>query len=212
MESAFRDAADVSLIETLGWTGQDFPRLALHLGRLSRSAARMGRPCNPAMAEAALRNAAPPGPARMRLLLDAVGRVTVTAADFTPAPAVWRVGLADTRLDPDDPWLTLKSTRRAVYDTARAALPAGLDEVIFLNHRDEVCEGTITSLFFDRGQGWRTPPLQSGLLPGVLRAELLAAGTLREEVLTAADLPLVRLRLGNSLRGLAPAELCPPEI
>jgi 4-amino-4-deoxychorismate lyase len=73
--------------------------------------------------------------------------------------------------------------------------------VIFLNERGEVCEGTITSLFFDRGQGMRTPPLASGLLPGVLRAELGCP----EEVLRAGELPSVRLWVGNALRGLIPA-------
>jgi 4-amino-4-deoxychorismate lyase len=80
-------------------------------------------------------------------------------------------------------------------------LPEGLDEVIFLNERGEVCEGAITNLFFDRGQGMRTPPLSCGLLPGVLRAELGC----KEEVLLAEDLPKVRLWVGNALRGLIPA-------
>jgi len=209
VESAFRDAADVSLIETLGWTGAEFPRLALHLDRLERSAARLGRPCDRAAAEAALHEAAPGLPARMRLTLDARGRIAVTAAPM-PAPLkFWRVGLAGARLHSADPWLTVKSTRRAAYDEARAALPEGLDEVIFVNERDEVCDGTITTVFFDRGQGWRTPPLASGLLPGVLRAELIAQGVVREEVLLARDLPHAALRLGNSLRGLAPAEFRP---
>jgi 4-amino-4-deoxychorismate lyase len=47
----------------------------------------------------------------------------------------------------------------------------------------------------------RTPPLSSGPLPGVLRAELGCP----EEVLMADDLPRVRLWVGNSLRGLIPA-------
>jgi 4-amino-4-deoxychorismate lyase len=79
-----------------------------------------------------------------------------------------------------------------------------LDDVIFLNERGEVCEGTITTVFFDKGQGMRTPPLTCGVLPGVLRAEM-AVG---EEVLLAEDLPKVRLWLGNALRGLNPARLC----
>jgi 4-amino-4-deoxychorismate lyase len=209
VESAFRDAGDVSLIETLGWTGAEFPRLTLHLDRLERSAARLGRPCDRAAAEAALRAAAPLGPARMRLVLDAAGRVAVTGGPM-PAPLrLWRVGLAPARLSSSDLWLTVKSTRRAAYDNARACLPEGLDEVIFLNERGEVCDGTITTVFFDRGQGWRTPPLASGLLPGVLRAQLIAVAAVREEVLEARDLPHVALRLGNSLRGLAAAEFRP---
>jgi 4-amino-4-deoxychorismate lyase len=77
--------------------------------------------------------------------------------------------------------------------------------VIFLNERGEVCEGTITNLFFDRGRGLRTPPLACGLLPGVLRSELGCP----EEVLPAAELPRVRLWLGNALRGLIPARHVP---
>jgi 4-amino-4-deoxychorismate lyase len=76
-----------------------------------------------------------------------------------------------------------------------------LDEVIFLNERGEVCDGTITTLFFDRGQGMRTPPLSSGLLPGVLRAEIGCP----EEVLLVDQLPEVRLWVGNALRGIIPA-------
>ena len=74
-------------------------------------------------------------------------------------------------------------------------------EVVLVNERDEVCDGTITTLFYDRGAGMRTPPLTSGLLPGVLRAELGCP----EEVLLAQDLPRVQLWVGNAVRGLIPA-------
>ena len=50
----------------------------------------------------------------------------------------------------------------------------------------EVCDGTITTVFFDRGKGLRTPPLTCGLLPGVLRADLAVP----EEVLLAAICPM----------------------
>ena len=202
MESALRDGAGqpgLTLIETLGWDGATFPRLGLHLARLARSADRLGWPC--AGAEAALRASAPAGPARMRLTLNPDGILNVQSSPLPPAKSEWTLTLATEHLSSTDPWLTLKTTRRPVYDAARAALPPGLDEVIFLNERGEVCDGTITTLFFDRGQGMRTPPLTCGLLPGVLRAEL----GLPEEVLMAADLPHVRLWVGNSLRGLIPA-------
>lgn len=194
-----RDQPGLRLIETLGWTGQVIPRLPLHLARLHASARRLGWPC--VGAAQALLAACPDGPARLRLTLDAAGRIEVAAAPLPPATPLWRVGLANDRLTSTDPWLTVKSTRRAAYDAARATLPADLDEVIFLNERDEVCDGTITSVFFDRGEGLRTPPLVCGLLPGVLRAAL----NVPEQVLRAADLPFVRLWVGNSLRGLGPA-------
>jgi len=155
-----------------------------------------------ARAEAALRQAAPAGPARMRLTLDVQGGIAVQVSPLPPpATLEWALTLATARLSSTDPWLSVKSSRRAAYDAARAALASGMDEAIFLNDRGEVCDGTITTLFFDRGQGMRTPPLTCGLLPGVLRAEL----ALPEEILRAADLPQVKLWVGNSLRGLIPA-------
>mgnify|MGYP001810043738 CR=1 FL=1 len=182
-------APELRLIETLLWDGAGFPRLELHMARLAQGAARLGFAHDAGAVRAALLQAVGAQALRVRL------------ADLPPALDVWRLGLAGARLASDDPWLQVKSTRRAAYDAARAALPAGLDEVVFLNQRDEVCDGTITTLFFDRGQGMRTPPLTSGLLPGVLRAELAVP----EEVLLAHDLPRVRLWVGNALRGLIPA-------
>lgn len=201
MESALRQGAgdpDLRLIETMLWDGTRFPRLALHMARLRRSAGLLGWPCGDA--EAALRGAHG-APARVRLTMDARGACDVTVSPLPPGAGLWRVGLAAGRLASGDPWLAVKSTRRAAYDRARAALPAGLDEAIFVNERDEVCDGTITTVFFDRGAGMRTPPLPSGLLPGVLRADLACP----EEVLAAADLPRVRLWVGNAVRGLIPA-------
>jgi 4-amino-4-deoxychorismate lyase len=172
---------------------------------MGRSAARLGWPWDGAAAEAALSG---PEGAAARLRLNFDGAAFALECGPVPAPlALWRVALHPARLDSADPWLSVKSTERALYDGARAALPAGLDEWLFLNERGEVCEGTITTLFFDRGQGWRTPPLACGCLPGVLREEMLAAGRAREEVVTAEELPRLRFALGNSLRGLAPARL-----
>lgn len=207
MESPLRTGAGqpgLKLVETALWDGASCPRLAGHLARLTASAARLGWPCDRDAARAAL-TGPQARPARLRLTLDGAGRIEVTQNPLPPARPEWRLGLAPARLDADDPWLRLKTTNRGVYDAARAALPEGLDEVIFLNQRGEVCEGTITSLFFDRGDGMRTPPLTSGLLEGVLRAELLASGACHEEILLADDLPQVRLWVGNALRGLIPA-------
>ncbi|VDC30353.1 aminotransferase class IV [Pseudogemmobacter humi] len=203
MESALREGGrqpGLKLIETVFWDGARAPRWSLHLARLTRSAARLGwdHPEPPAPRSGG-------APVRLRLTLDAQGGTVWEEHPLPAAKPEWRVTLATTRLSPDDPWLSVKSTRRAVHDTARAALPAGIDEAIFLNPRGEVCEGTITTVFFDRGQGLRTPPLACGLLPGVLRAELGCP----EEILLAEDLPQVRLWVGNALRGLIPAVLIP---
>ncbi|MBV0890347.1 aminotransferase class IV family protein [Paracoccus sp. Z118] len=207
MESPFRAAADdpaLRLIETVLWHGAACPRIGGHLARLTASAAALGWPCDAEAARAALRGE-PGTPARLRLTLDRGGALEVTRAPLPPSPSEWRLGMAPARLDSADLWLRIKTTRRAAYDEARAAMPDGLHELLFQNERGEVCDGTITTLFFDRGAGLRTPPLSSGLLAGVLRAEMLESGQCREETLLAGDLPRVRLWVGNALRGLMPA-------
>ena len=196
------------LIETLLWDGAACPRLAGHMERLAMGAGVLGYPCDRGAAVALIDAAAPVGlAARLRLTLGAGGDLAIETAPLPATKTRWKLGLAPARQRSDDPWLRVKSTRRAAYDAARAALPPDLDEVVFQNERGEVCDGTITTLFFDRGDGqMRTPPLSSGLLPGVLRAELLASGCAVEEVLFTGDLPQVRLWLGNALRGLIAAD------
>lgn len=202
VEGALREGGGqpgLRLIETLLWDGRAAPRWPLHLARLRRSAGLLGWRV-PEIAPSG-----PDDPARLRLTLAADGTVEWTVAPLPLTKAEWRVGLASGRLQSKDPWLRVKSTKREVYDRARAALAEGLDEVIFLNERGEVCDGSITTVFFDRGQGMRTPPLSCGLLPGVLRAELGC----EEEVLRVGDLGETRLWVGNALRGLIPAVWCP---
>ncbi len=194
------------LIETLAWDGAAPVRERRHLARMGRAAARLGWTFDADAALAALREGRA-GPARLRLTVGADGAFAVEEGPLPAPPALWRLRVHAVRLSSTDPWLRVKSTARALYDEARAALPEGVDEWLFLNERGEACEGTITTLFFDRGEGWRTPPLACGCLPGVLREEMLERGAARQEVLRAEDLPRVRLALGNALRGLAPAVL-----
>jgi len=63
-------------------------------------------------------------------------------------------------------------------------------------------------LFVERDGVLVTPPLSRGLLPGVLRAELIDTGQAVEGELTAADLAGGFL-IGNALRGLMPAIVAP---
>ncbi len=202
MESTLRIGAGqpgLKLIETLR-VGSSPARLALHRARMAAGAAALGWGFDAAGFDRAVQ-ADPGAGLRLRVALDVAGRFEATQGALPESRPEWRLSLAEARLSSADPWLSVKTTRRAAYEAARAALPAGIDEAIFQNERGEVCDGSITTLFFDRGQGMRTPPLSSGLLPGVLRAELACP----EERLLTAELPHVRLWVGNALRGLIPA-------
>jgi len=143
---------------------------------------------------------------RIRIELFPDGRIDVQTAAFTPltADTLWRLKLAATTLASADPLLRHKTSRRALYAAARAEFPeTDAEEVILLNERGELCEGTITSLFLDDGSGpLKTPPLASGLLAGVLREELLETGKAVETTLRPEDLSGGTIFVGNSLRGL----------
>jgi 4-amino-4-deoxychorismate lyase len=205
--------ADFSLIETLRYepdTG--FIRLRLHLARLTRSARRIGFP-QPVDALERLQQAiaGATSPRRVRLTFDENANIEVTTAPFTPlAPdTTWTIRIADQRLDSADKLLRIKTTRRAVYEAARAEYASDeADEVLMLNERDEACEGTITSIFLDDGSDMlRTPPISCGLLAGVLRTELICQRKARVGRITRDDLKTGKLYVGNSLRGLIPARL-----
>lgn len=215
-EGALRDgtAAGLELIETLRWEPDaGFVRGERHRQRLRNSARALGFPHDGKRVQAALDGCGQGAtPLRVRLTLDGAGVAKATAAPFEPltADVVWTLRLAATRLESADPLLRHKTTRRAVYEAARAEFSRqAADEVLLLNERGEVCEGTITTVFVDRGDGTLlTPALGCGLLAGVLRGEMIDAGTAREAVLTVDDLLDAKaIHVGNSLRGLIRARL-----
>ncbi len=199
---------ELRLIETFRReAGGGFRRLDAHLARMAAAASALGFAFTREAVELALARVEGAGDLRVRLTLARDGSVEVTAAPLAPGRPVWALVLAAERLRSSDPWLRLKSSVRQAHDAARAALPPDVDEALLMNERGELCEGTITTLFLDRGEGLLTPPLAAGLLPGVLRGELLARGEAREAVLYPEDLGRGRIFLGNSLRGLVPAAL-----
>lgn len=212
-----RNGSGFELIETLRREPEaGFLRLDRHLARLAASARELGFSCDADKAVQALEiaSAGATTALRMRLLVSHDGTVTATAQPFQPLPegTVWRLRLARTRLSSNDPLLRHKTTRRMLYESARAEYPlSDVDEVLLMNEHDQVCEGTITSLFVDFGDGVLvTPRLRCGLLAGVLRGELIDQGRAVEGVIPASSLPSASaVYVGNALRGLIPATFLP---
>lgn len=205
--------APLELFETMLYDGEQGIYLEQrHLHRLKASAAYFGVPYDVrkvlrALTAAAKRNGG--SRQRVRLVLGDDGDVQITETPL-PAPvgkARMRFVISEARVNPADPLLYHKTTRRALYDGehARAAKDHGADEVIFLNTRGELAEGSRTNIFIERDGKLLTPALSCGLLPGTLRAELLATGRAMETVLTRADLDNGDVYLGNSVRGLVRA-------
>jgi len=203
------DDPGVLLIETLHREKGCYPRLGLHLARLRDSAAWLGFVFDEPTILAALADVSATGQWRVRLTLAKSGACEVAAFPLLEEPSGQRYAvLAESAIDSRHPLRRHKTTDRALYDAALkriASEPAIFDQV-FLNERGEVVEGARSTVFVER-DGWLlTPPVSSGALPGVLRAELLAAGRAREHVLRPADLK-DGFWLGNALRGLVKVSL-----
>lgn len=199
------------LLETLRWQPRDgYYLLRRHLRRLAESARYFDIPLDVPAVERALHDAAsgfPHGRRRVRLLVDQQGRFTLEHAPLTVSVRPWRVAIPRRPVDAQDRYLYHKTTRREVYEQARADCP-GYDDVLLWNARGEVTESTICNLVLRCGEALLTPPVHCGLLPGTMRAHLLARHRLTERVVTLDDLAHAdALYLINSVRGWIPVEL-----
>jgi para-aminobenzoate synthetase/4-amino-4-deoxychorismate lyase len=207
-------AKDYGLIETFRWSRTaGFVRLDLHLDRMAGSARQLGFSFDRMEAERALsRLAATWGQTaedrRVRLQLARAGVWEITHAPLVASKEVLNVSLAVDRLDPGDPFLRHKTTRRDLYERAFGeAVAQGFDEVLFLNRRGEVAEASRNSVFIEMDGTLITPPLSSGVLPGVLRQVLIERGQATEQIVPTKLLASRPVLLGNSLHGLRSARM-----
>jgi para-aminobenzoate synthetase/4-amino-4-deoxychorismate lyase len=206
-------AEDYGLIETLRWSG-GYVRLALHLERLAVSAAALDFRFDREHVLAHLAEVEASFPAgderRVRCELRRDGTLQITTAPMPPAAdGALRIAIASQRVDAGDPFLRHKTTRRAVYERVLAeAVALGCDDALLLNRQGFVTETSRSTIFVERDGVLLTPPLAHGLLPGVLRRELIDTGAAREAPLRLDDLRQAgRWFVGNSLRGLQLAEI-----
>ena len=204
-----RAEAPVEALETLRLEGGVAVRGEAHLARMQRTARHFGLRFSLAEARAYLKAVAaaqPEGAWRLRLTCDADGRLAHTLTAFTPTPEPVRLALAREPIATRGPraeFLAHKTTRREAYAVDK---PAEAFDVMLWNESGELTECSFGNLALQIAGQWLTPTLSSGLLPGVLRADLLAQGRIREARLTRDDLARVEgLAFFNSLRGWLPA-------
>src|SRR5207249_11075248 len=116
------------------------------------------------------------GPSRVRCVVRRDGSVDSEAAPLLPTPnAPARLAVDAIAVDTNDAMLFHKTTVRQRYVEAAVRHP-GADDVLLVNRRGEVTETTIANLAVRLDGRWWTPPLSSGLLPGIERAVALADG------------------------------------
>jgi len=156
---------------------------------------------------------------RVRLLLGPSGQLSIETAPLPALQGVPLIALTREPLESAEPLLQHKTTHRPWYDAATKWLAQHPDyfDLIFLNEKGELCEGSRSNIYVFKNGQWLTPPLSSGLLGGVMRTQLLETGQAKEAVLTPSDLDITDathtgktpIRLSNALRGWFDVRLSP---
>jgi para-aminobenzoate synthetase/4-amino-4-deoxychorismate lyase len=198
-----RPAIDFQLLESLRLENGVYTLLERHVARLLSSARYFGFKHDETVLRQSLASLAARtnGLHKVRLLLAVNGIVEITSELLQENGLPLRVAISEMTLDSKDAMHRHKTTRRELLDSARAGRP-DCDEVLLLNEQGQLTEGSYHNLVVSRDGRLLTPPLACGLLPGVLREELLAQGTITELVLYPHDLKRAdELWLINSVRG-----------
>ena len=198
---------DVDLYETARITDGKVFLEDRHLDRMAHSATWFGHPFDRDHARQ-LWASVGDGEVRARLVLEPDGHLRVESTPWT-VPSPLTAVLARDPVWSGDPWLRHKTSRRAVYAAAADfAAAAGHPEALLWNEREEITEFTIGNVVVDLDGELVTPPVACGLLPGTLRAEVLANGEVDERVVRVVDLPRCRrVWLINGVRGWVPVTL-----
>ncbi len=223
-------APEFKLIETMLWNPESgYWLLDLHLDRLAESAGYFFYPYELDEIMAGLQGAEigfSKGSSvkchRVRLTLSRTGEIEITHSELPgsslpitdPAAALEKedsrdlpeVIFSDKNTDSNSPYLFHKTTFRKLYDDERDhAVAKGYYEVLFMNEKGEVTEGSYTNIFLQKDGKLITPPVLSGLLPGVLRNHLLQKYPefVEEASFSRQDIEQAdALYVGNSVRGL----------
>ncbi|WP_417592664.1 aminodeoxychorismate synthase component I [Parasphingorhabdus sp.] len=196
----------VDLIETMAFDpASGIARLEAHLERMKTSASTLQFEFDRHAARNAIQAITfhQEAPAMVRLHL---GQSGALAIELKPMPAPQdgpvQCQLVPMQADKADFRLHHKTSDRRVYQVE--GLGEGVHPV-FVDGDGFVTEGAICNIFVERDRVLLTPPLARGVLPGVLRAELIESGQAVEADLRAEDLA-GGFFVGNSVRGLVSAE------
>ncbi len=180
-----------------------------HWNRLTRDAALLHVEMPPSrdglrvqLVELAARNDCPEAKMRLNILRSQgglfegpgsgrVSDVVALTADLTPGPDTVALGLQPHGRYAESPFAGTKTLSWAhnvtVFESAKLE---GLADAVLLNERGEVSECSSANIFAVLDGVTCTPPLSSGLLPGVTREVMLSeiGEPVRERVLSVEDL------------------------
>ncbi|KAF3997882.1 aminodeoxychorismate synthase component I [Glaciimonas immobilis] len=210
---------DFSLFETMYATKEGCRYTDRHLKRLQTSAAYFGFVFDAAQVRKRLDDhlstfstgLATGGVYRLRLSLAEDGTSSITSAPLAALTGVVKVIISPDPTQQKDLFLRHKTTLRQRYDQGwRSAEQQDAFDMLFFNQNGELTEGGRSNVFVKLAGRWFTPPLTSGLLPGIMRGVILEdpLWSATERRLTRGDLQSAeQIMVCNALRGVMMAEI-----
>jgi branched-subunit amino acid aminotransferase/4-amino-4-deoxychorismate lyase len=182
--------AEFAIYDALLWEPQGgYFLLDYHLRRLEQSAAHFRYPLDAGTARRMLLDYSESlrrQPRKVRLQLASDGTISLNDEDVKPSTPI-ATALSKVSVQSTNPFLCHKTSRREVFEQALALHPEARD-VLLCNERGELTETCHGNVVLVIGGRKLTPPVSSGLLPGVFRAHLLDRGEIQEQILPASSI------------------------
>jgi len=195
--------AHFQLVETIKVKNGELYLGDLHFVRLQNSAKELGFEFNEKILKIQ-----PKSDGMMRILLSKDGSFEVQYLPLKHCQT-GKVTLSKTPVNSKENFLQHKTTRRSWYEDSMAKIKNGeVYDEIFFNEKSELTEGARTNIVLQIGGSLYTPPLECGLLNGILRQKMLEENQLQEKILYLADLKKAdKVYCINSVRGMRRVEV-----
>lgn len=194
---------DFRLVETIKVKNLELVLGDLHFERLKKSAEELGFVFNDDIL-----NIKPEKDGMMRLLLSKDSNFEIQYLPLAESKTD-KVIISKNPINSHEKFLQYKTTYRPWYNDSMQKIK--LDEIydeVFFNEKGELTEGGRTNIVLDIGGKFYTPPIECGLLNGVLRQKMIEDGEIEEKILYLSDLKQAQnVYCINSVRGMRRVEV-----
>ncbi|MFA4795606.1 aminodeoxychorismate synthase component I [Leptospira kirschneri] len=197
-----------SLFETILYKNGIFYFQKEHLKRIKNSAKKFGFPFSEQEWISCLKkvstNCRSSDSYRVKISLNSLGKFTYEFEILENFPKKGTLKICNVLMNSSSEFRKHKTNLREIYDQeGKRSREAGHLDILFLNEKKEITEGSISNIFVKIGDSYFTPPMSSGLLPGIFRNRLLKRKGFYEKTFSLDDLFRSNsVFLCNSLRGI----------
>ncbi|MBT8382667.1 MAG: bifunctional anthranilate synthase component I family protein/aminotransferase class IV, partial [Ignavibacteria bacterium] len=140
----------------------------------------------------------------LRVMLGKWGEISMETKEFIQTKNINSIILSQHIISSQNKFQYFKTTNRDLYESEYKKYSANnVFDVLFLNEKGELAEGSISNIFVKRQGVWFTPTINSGIIAGIYRNYLLKTQPdIIETSLTTKDLSTAEeVKMVNSVRG-----------